>query len=66
MKGKSVSKILVDNILYICLLIMIIVIAVISPSFLSGRVLSDVLIQSAPKICWPWACWWSLWQAVWI
>lgn len=50
MKGKSVSKILVDNILYICLLIMIIVIAVISPSFLSGRVLSDVLIQSAPKI----------------
>lgn len=29
---------------------MIIIIAIISPSFISGRVLSDVLIQSAPKI----------------
>ena len=50
MKSKSISKILVDNILYICLLIMIVVIAIISPSFISVRVLSDVLIQSAPKI----------------
>lgn len=50
MKSKNISKILIDNILYICLLIMIVVIAVISPSFLSVRVLSDVLIQSAPKI----------------
>ncbi len=50
MKEKKLSKFLLDNILYICLLIMIVVIAVISPSFISMRVLSDVLIQSAPKI----------------
>lgn len=50
MKSKSISKILVDNILYICLLLMIVIIAIISPSFISMRVLSDVLIQSAPKI----------------
>ena len=50
MKSKNFSKILVDNMLYICLLLMIVVITVISPSFLSVRVLSDVLIQSAPKI----------------
>ena len=29
---------------------MIVVITIVSPSFLSVRVLSDVLIQSAPKI----------------
>ena len=50
MKIKNISKYVVDKILYICLVLMIIIIAVISPSFLSIRVLSDVLIQSAPKI----------------
>lgn len=50
MKEKKISKILVDNILYICLILMIVIIAIISPSFVSVRVLSDVLIQSAPKI----------------
>lgn len=50
MKEKNISKILIDNILYICLILMIVIIAVISPSFVSVRVLSDVLIQSAPKI----------------
>lgn len=50
MKSKDLSKTLMDNILYICLLFMIVVIAVISPSFISTRVLSDVLIQSAPKM----------------
>ena len=50
MKSENISKFLINNILYICLLIMIVIIAVISPSFLSARVLSDVLIQSAPKI----------------
>lgn len=50
MKSNNISKILVDNILYVCLLIMIVVIAIISPSFLSIRVLSDILIQSAPRI----------------
>lgn len=50
MKEKNISKMLVDNILYICLILMIVIIAVISPSFVSVRVLSDVLIQSAPKI----------------
>ncbi len=50
MKKKSISKYVVDYILYICLVFMIIIIAVISPSFISVRVLSDVLIQSAPKI----------------
>lgn len=50
MKSKSITRYLVDYILYICLLIMIVVIAIISPSFLSLRVLSDVLIQSAPRI----------------
>ena len=44
------SKILMDNILYICLLLMIVIIAIISPSFISVRVLSDVLTQSAPKM----------------
>ena len=39
-----------DNILYICLLLMIVIIAIISPSFISVRVLSDVLTQSAPKM----------------
>lgn len=41
---------MVDKILYICLVLMIIIIAIISPSFISLRVLSDVLIQSAPKV----------------
>jgi methyl-galactoside transport system permease protein len=50
MKTKNVSKYVIDKILYICLVLMIVIIAVISPSFLSIRVLSDVLIQSAPKI----------------
>lgn len=50
MKTKNISKILVDYILYICLFLMIVIIAVISPSFVSLRVLSDVLIQSAPKV----------------
>lgn len=44
------KKIILDNILYICLLTMIVVIAIIQPTFVSLRVLSDVLIQSAPKI----------------
>lgn len=50
MNTKKISKFLIDNVLYICMIIMIAVIAIISPSFLSLRVLSDVLIQSAPKI----------------
>ena len=50
MKTNKISKLLVNNILYICLLLMIAAIAVASPSFLSLRVLSDVMIQSAPKI----------------
>ena len=50
MKSKNMSKILMDNILYICLLLMIVIIAIISPSFISVRVLSDVLTQSAPKM----------------
>lgn len=50
MKSKNMSKILMDNILYICLLLMIVIIAIISPSFISARVLSDVLTQSAPKM----------------
>lgn len=50
MKNKQVSKFIIDNMLYICLLLLIIVIAGISPSFISVRVLSDVLIQSAPKV----------------
>ena len=50
MKSKNMSKMLMDNMLYICLLLMIVVIAMISPSFISVRVLSDVLIQSAPKM----------------
>ncbi len=50
MKSKSFSQLVIDNILYICLVLMVVVIAVISPSFISIRVLSDVLIQSSPKI----------------
>lgn len=50
MNQKKISKLIIDNILYICLILMIVVIAIISPSFISIRVLSDVLIQSAPKI----------------
>lgn len=50
MKSKKLTDFIVNYILYVCLLIMIICITVISPSFLSARVLSDVLIQSAPKI----------------
>lgn len=50
MKTKNISKYVVDKILYICLVLMIVIIAVISPTFISIRVLSDVLIQSAPKI----------------
>lgn len=50
MNSKKISKLLINNILYICLLLMIVVITIVSPSFLSVRVLSDVLIQSAPKI----------------
>lgn len=50
MNNKKISSILIDNILYICLFLMIVVIAIIQPSFVSARVLSDVLIQSAPKV----------------
>lgn len=50
MKNKKVSSLIIDNILYICLFIMIVIIAVISPAFVSTRVLSDVFIQSAPKV----------------
>ncbi|MDD3368842.1 MAG: beta-methylgalactoside transporter [Lachnospiraceae bacterium] len=50
MNNKKMSSFLIDNILYICLFIMIVIIAIISPSFVSTRVLSDVLIQSAPKV----------------
>lgn len=50
MKSNKLSNFILNYILYVCLLIMIVCIAVISPSFLSVRVLSDVLIQSAPKI----------------
>ena len=45
MKSKNMSKILMDNILYICLLLMIVIIAIISPSFISVRVLSDVSVS---------------------
>lgn len=48
--NKKTGRFLLNNILYICLAIMIVIIAIISPSFLSVRVLSDVLIQSAPKV----------------
>lgn len=50
MNKKTISKLLIDKILYISLVLMIVIIVIISPSFLSVRVLSDVLIQSAPKI----------------
>lgn len=50
MKIKKVSSLIIDNILYICLFIMIVIIAAISPAFVSTRVLSDVFIQSAPKV----------------
>lgn len=50
MKTNKIVKYMVDKILYICLVLMIIIIAIISPSFISLRVLSDVLIQSAPKV----------------
>ncbi len=50
MKQKNITKFLIDNILYICLLLMVVIIAIIQPSFVSLRVFSDVLIQSAPKI----------------
>lgn len=48
--NNKVFKFVVDKILYICLAFMIVIIAIISPSFVSLRVLSDVLIQSAPKV----------------
>ena len=48
-KNKGAKDFLLDHILYVALLLMIVVIAIISPSFISARVLSDVLIQSAPK-----------------
>lgn len=50
MNNKKWTEILINNILYICLFIMVVVIAIIQPSFVSLRVFSDVLIQSAPKI----------------
>ena len=40
----------IDRILYISLVLMVVIIAVISPSFVSIQVASDVLIQSAPKM----------------
>jgi methyl-galactoside transport system permease protein len=49
-KSTDIRQLLLDNVLYICLFAMIVVIAVISPSFVSIRVLSDILTQSAPKI----------------
>jgi len=44
------KNLITNNILYVCLIAMIVVIAIISPSFLSWQVVSDILIQSTPKI----------------
>lgn len=49
MNENKIIKLFTNNVLYICLFAMIVVIAVISPSFLSLGVLSDILTQSAPK-----------------
>ncbi len=47
---SRLSTFIIDNILYISLLLMVVIIAIISPSFVSLNVASDVLIQSAPRI----------------
>lgn len=48
--SSNIRRFLVENVLYVCLFALIAVIAIISPSFVSVRVLSDILVQSAPKI----------------
>ncbi len=50
--GKKLDfrSLITDNVLYICLISLIVVIAVISPSFLSLGVVTDILTQSAPRI----------------
>ena len=50
MNKNKTARFFLDNMLYICLILMIVIIAIISPSFISLRVFSDVLIQSAPKV----------------
>lgn len=47
---SSISTFIVDNILYISLIFMVVIIACISPAFVSISVASDVLIQSAPRL----------------
>lgn len=48
--SRSFRKLIADNVLYICLLMIIVIIAAIAPSFLSLGVLTDILTQSAPRI----------------
>ena len=47
---KSVKNIILDNALIIALLIMIVAIVIISPSFLQWRVVTDIMTQSAVKL----------------
>jgi methyl-galactoside transport system permease protein len=46
----NIRRLLTDNVLYICLIAMIAIIATIAPSFLSLGVLTDILTQSAPRV----------------
>ncbi len=47
---NGISKILIDNILYLVLLIMFAVLIIISPSFLSWIVIRDILMQSSTRL----------------
>ena len=47
---KSVKDIILDNALIIALLVMIVAIIIISPSFLQWRVVTDIMTQSAVKL----------------
>ncbi len=46
----GLRRLMMDNVLYGCLLLMIVLIAIIAPNFLSLGVLTDILTQSAPRI----------------
>lgn len=50
LSGKAIRDYLMDRALIICLLVMIIVIICIEPSFLRWKVFSDILTQSAVKL----------------
>lgn len=50
MNGKSISKFMTQNAIYIVLVVLVAAISIYSPNFLSFTSMRDILIQSSPRV----------------